>query len=240
MLFEPIFYASLLLCAFAFIEVLYNFRKNTLLKVCFLLIISSLFVMNYFSFVDVSSRLEVMLVKTVRLVYVCSTMLCIVHLVTTKIPNWLIILTSLSCFLIVGLRIYNFNQIDIESQQLSNQVFSVGTEFRTPNLFARFVIFTLAFTAMTITFYYYRKFLIKIDRESAYYRQISRWIICMVTPFFLLTIFGVLGNLSLIQKTASPYLFLVFSCTVICSILLRPRVLNTNPYADIRRGFSAA
>lgn len=238
--FEPIFYACLLLCVTAFLEVLYNFRKNSLLKVCFLLIIASLFVMNYFSFVTVSSRLQVVLVKTVRLVYVCSTMLCVVHLVTTQIPRWLIILTSLSCFLIVGLRIYYFNQIDIESQRLSNQVFSVGTEFQTPHLFARYVIFTLATIALSITFYYYRIFLIKINRESAYYKRISRWVMCLVTPFFLLTIFGVLGNLNLIQKTTSPYLFLVFSCTILFSILLRPRVLNTSLYGEISRGFSVA
>lgn len=229
--FKPLFYACLVLCVIVFFEVLVNLRKNPLLKVCFLLIIVSLFVMNYFSYVTVGTRVQFVFVKFMRLVYVCSTMLAVVHLVTSKIPRWLILLTTFAFFFFTGLRIFKFNDIDIESQApYANQIFSIGREFHTPSPMARNIALVLVSLAVVITFYHYRKFLLKINRENTHSGYLSGWIISIVLPFFLLTIFGVLGLLNVFQPYVSPLLFSLFSCTIIFSILLRPRFLNDTAY----------
>jgi hypothetical protein len=233
--FEPLFYAYLVLCVAVFLDVLITFRKNSLLKLYFLLIIASLFVMNYFSYVSVANRFQFVFVKATRVVYVCTTMLAIIHLVSPKTPRWIILLVSISSLYLVGLRIFYFNEIDVQSQVLSNPVFSVGAEFHSPHPVAKYLVFTLAMTAVAITFYYYRLFLMKMDREAVYYKHLSRWVICMVVPFFLLIIFGVLCNLNIFQKAESSYLFSFFSYTIIFSLLLRPKFLNTTSYAEVCR-----
>lgn len=231
--FKPVFYACLVLCVFVFFEVLFSIRKNSLLKICFLLILSSLFVMNYFSIVPVENRLQFVLVKAMRLIYACSTMLAIIHMVTPKIPRWIIGIISISTVFLIGIRVFFFNEIDIEGQSPSaNQVFSVGHEFYTPHPVMRYIAFTLVTVAVGITFYYYRRFFMKMNKEAVYYKQLSRWIISIVLPFFLLTIFGVLGIFHVFQQSASHYLFSFFSCTIVFSILFRPRFLNSTSYFD--------
>lgn len=234
MKFEPLFYVYLVLCVTVFLEVLLNFRKNTFLKTCFLLIISSLFVMNYFAYTGVESRVQFVVTKSMRVIYVCSTMLAIVHLVSPKIPRWVIAIIVPSAIFAIGLRIFLFNQINLQNQPLqANQVFSVGAEFNSPHLVARYLVFALVIVAMAITFYYYRLLLMRINRESVHYKPLIRWIIAMVVPFFLLTIFGVLGTLNVLPESVSFYLFSFFSCTIIFSILARPRFLNTTSYLEI-------
>lgn len=228
---KAVFYACLLLCIIAFIDVLISVKQNRSLKVCLLLIIISLFVMNYFSFVTVANRLQLVLVKTMRLVYATSTMLLMINLVTPKIPKWIITFTTLSAIFLVGLRIFYFHEIDIESQvSHSSQVFSVGPELYNPSMILRYSVFTLASIVVGITFHYYRRFFVSMNREDLHYRPLSRWIISIVMPFFLLIIFGILGLLNIFPDDASPYLFAIFSCTIVFSILLRPKFLNKNSF----------
>jgi NADH:ubiquinone oxidoreductase subunit 5 (subunit L)/multisubunit Na+/H+ antiporter MnhA subunit len=156
-------------------------------------------------------------------------MLTIVHLVTPKIPRWIIGLTVFSALFLTGLRILYFNEIIIESPgSNSSPVFYVGPEFSLPIPFARYLALILAGFGAAITFYYYRLFFMKMNREDAEYKHLSRWIISMVLPFFLLVIFGILGTLDVLQKSLSPYLFSIFSCIIIFSILFRPKFLNTS------------
>ena len=231
--FRLIFFAYLALCAFVFFEVLVKFRKNSLLKICFLLILSSLFVMNYFSYAGVSNRLQFLLVKSMRIIYVCSTMLTIIHLVTPKIPRWIIGMTMFSVVFLIGMRVFYFNEIAIKTPaSFSSQVFSVGPEFNVPIPFVRYPAFALATLVAVITFYYYRLFFLKMNREDIHYKQLSRWIISMVLPFFLLVIFAALGSLDVFQESMSPYLFSIFSCTIIFSILFRPKFLNTTSFLN--------
>ena len=228
------FYVNLVLCALVFVEVLFTFRKNALLKVYFLLIIGSLFAMNYFACTGVTTRFLFILAISMRIMYVCSTILAIIHLVHAKIPRWFIWFVALSVPFIIGIRLYYYDQIDIEKlSQLPNQVFTVGAEFYTPKTAARYAIIALAITAIIITWYYYRQFLMRVNRESPYYKQVTRWIISLVIPFFLLTIFGILGNLGMFSQTASSYLFSFFNCFIMFSFLLRPRILNTRSYLEI-------
>lgn len=233
---EPklLFYTNLVLSAIVFLEVVITVRKNTFLKVCFLLIIASLFTMNYFAITEVANRFEFVFVKAMRLLYACSTLLILVYMVNPKIPKWLIWLITFSCITIIGLRIYYFDQINIENfARMPNQVFSVGPEFYTSKPVARIAVFGLAVTGISIAFYYYRLFLMRINYESAHYKHLSRWIVSLVVPFFLLTIFGMLGNLGLFSQTLSAYLFSFFNCVIIFSLLLRPRILNTGSLRDI-------
>jgi len=170
----------------------------------------------------------------VRIVYVCSTILTIIHLVNAKIPRWFIWLIVISVPTVIGLRIYYYDQIDIEKlSQLPNQAFAVGAEFYTPKMMGRYIVFALAITAIVITWYYYRLFLMRIDRESPYYKHLTRWIVSLVIPFFLLTIFGILGNLGMFSQTVSSYLFSCFNCIILFSFLLRPGILNTRSYPEI-------
>jgi len=229
--FKLLFFAYLALCAIAFFEVLLTIRQNSLLKICFLLILSSLFVMNYYSYVGVSTRLQFIVVKCMRIIYVCSTMLTIIHLVTPKIPKWIIGFIAFSVCFLIGLRIYYFNQIAIENlNTISSQIFSVGPEFYSPIPAARYAALVLATVGAGVTFYYYRQFFLKMNREDIYYKHLSRWIISMVLPFFLLIIFGAMGNMEFFQDSVSPFLFSIFSCTIIFSILFRPKFLNTTTY----------
>jgi hypothetical protein len=228
------FYVNLVLCAIVFLEVLFTCRKNTLLKVYFLLIIGSLFAMNCFACTGVTTRLQFILAISMRIIYVCSTILAIIHLVNAKIPRWFIWFIALSVSFIIGIRVYYYDQIDIEKlSHLPNQVFMVGAEFYTPKLAARYTIIALAITTIIITWYYYRQFLIRVNRESPYYKQVTRWIISLVIPFFLLIIFGILGNLGMFSQTLSSYLFSFFNCIIMFSFLLRPRILNTRSYPEI-------
>ena len=231
--FKPIFYAYLVLCVIVFFEVLITIKKNSLLKICFLLIIASLFVMNYFSYISVTSRLQFVLVKCMRLIYVCSTMIAVIHLTTPKIPRWIIAAIIIFSFFLIGLRIFNFNEIAIETKEpFSSHIFSVGPEFSTPYPFARYAVFLLATLVTALTFYYYRKFILKMNKEEIYYKQFYRWIISMVIPFFLLVIFGVFGTLQIVDESLSPYLFSLFSGITIFSILFRPKLLNTTSYSQ--------
>lgn len=233
---EPrlLFYLNLVLCVIAFLDILFRFRKNPLLKLCFLIIIASLFVMNYYEHVGVTTRLEVFAAKLMRLLYVCSTMLVIIYLVSPKIPRWTIWVIALSASLIIGIRAYYFNQIDIENlSQVPNQVFSIGGEFYAPKLFARVTILGLAIMAIVIGFYYYRLFLTRMNWESPYYKQLLWWIISIVVPFFLIIIFGIVGNLGIFNYKFSSLLFSFFSTIIIFSILLRPKFINTTPFSEI-------
>ena len=225
--FKLLFYLYQVLCVIVFFEVLFTIRKNLFLKACFLLMISSLFVMNYFSYVHVGSRLQFVLVKTMRIIYIASTMLAIIRMVTPKIPHWIITFISLSVFFLVGLRIFYFNEINIESQSvLSNQVFSVGQEMYNPHPLLRYTVLCLTAAAAGLTFFYYRQFFMQMNKDNIHYLQLSRWIISMVVPFFLLIIFGVLGLMDVFHESVSPLLFSFFSFIIIFSILLRPKFLN--------------
>jgi hypothetical protein len=231
---QLLFCANLVLCAIVFLELLFTFRKNSLLKVCLLLIIASLFAMNYYAWMGVTTRFHFMVSRSMRLIYVCSTMLAIVYLVSPKIPKWVIWLLVVSVTVVTSLRIFYYDQIDIETMsQLPNQVFSVGAEFYSPKLFIRYTIFGLAIVATIIAFYYYRQFLITINWESPHYKQLLWWIISLVVPFFLLTIFGMLGSLGIFNLRFSAVLFSLFSCIIILSILLRPRFLNKRSYLEV-------
>jgi hypothetical protein len=221
---QLLFFPNLLLCIAVFLELLFTFKGNSLLKVCFLLVIASLFVMNYFAYTGVATRFHVILVKSMRLVYVCSTLLAIIHLVSPKIPRWIIWFIVFSVAIIIGIRVLYYNQIDIESlSHLPNQVFSVGWEFYAPKPVARYTVFGLAIVAISIAFYYYRLFVLRINLESPYSKHLFWWIISLTVPFFLITIFGILGTLGVYNQKFSSYLFSFFSCIIIFSILLRPR-----------------
>lgn len=229
-------YVNMVLCTIVFFEVLFTFRKNSLLKVYFLLIIGSLFAMNYFASTGVASRPWFLVSVAMRIIYVVSTILAIIHLVHGKIPRWFIWFAGLSVPFILGIRVYYYDQIDIEKlSHLPNQVFTVGTEFYTPKPGIRFTIIAIAMSAIIIAYYYYRLFLMRINRESPYYKQLTRWIVSLVIPFFLLTIFGIMGGLGMFSQTLSAYLFSFFNCIIMFSFLLRPRILNTRSYPEINQ-----
>jgi hypothetical protein len=226
---QPIllYYANLLLCTLVFIDLLVKFRKNPLLKLYLLLVIASIFAMNYFAITGVSTKIQFIFVKFLRLVYVCSTLLALIHLVHSKIPRWFIGLIIFSALTITGLRIAYFDQIKIDTlPNISNQIFSVGIEFYSPKPGPRYMILGLSIVAIIIAYSYYRRLLIKLNWESPHYKHLSWWVISLVAPFFLLTIFGILGNLQIFDEDLSPYLFAFFSCTTICSFVVRSRFLD--------------
>lgn len=221
---QLLFLPNLVLCVIVFLDILFTFKESSLLKVCFLLIIASLFVMNYFAYTGVTTRFQVVVVKSMRIIYACSTMLAIIHLVTPKIPRWIVWFIVFSVAILIGIRIFYYNQIDIESlSHLPNQVFSVGWEMYAPKLVARYTVFGMAAVAIAIAFYYYRLFVLRINLESPYSRHLFWWIISLTVPFFLLTIFGILGTMRVYNQKFSSYLFSFFSCIIIFTILLRPR-----------------
>lgn len=128
-----LYYANLFLCGMVFLELLFSFRKNPALKVYFLLIVASLFVMNYFAITGIDTRIQFIFARFMRLVYACCTLLALTHLVQPKIPRWLIGLIAFSTLIITGLRIVYYNDINIQAlPNIPNHVFSVGAEFYAP------------------------------------------------------------------------------------------------------------
>jgi hypothetical protein len=229
------FYLNLLLCVIVFIELLVTYKKKSLLKVYFLLIIASLFAMNYFAVTGVETRVGFMLVKLIRMVYVCSTLLAIIYLVHPKVPRWIIGTIILAVVIAVSFRVYYYDQIDIERlSKLPNQVFLVGTELYAPKPEVRYTVFALTMVVVLIAYYYYRLYLIRMNRDSANYKQQARWIISFVSPFFLLTTFNILGNLGILNPTVSSYLFALFSFMIIFSFLLRPGFGDKVSYSNMK------
>ena len=222
-----LFYINLLLCGIVFFELLLTYRKNSILKLYFLLIVASLISMNYFAIAGIATRTQFIFAKFMRFTYVCSILLVLIQLVYQKIPRWFIALAVVSAATINGIRLAYFEQINIQAlPNTPNHVFSVGSEFYAPISGARYIVLGLAIVAIIIAYYYYRRLLMKLDMDSVYYNQLSRWIISLVAPFFLLVIFGILGNLQMFNETVSSYLFAIFSCASICSFVLRPRFLD--------------
>lgn len=219
-----LYWSNLLLCGFVFVELLVTFRKNPLFKFYLILIIVSLFAMNYFALTGVTTRAQFILVKFARLVYVCGTLLTLIHLVHSKVPRWFIGLVTFAAVGITTMRIIYYNQINMEA--VANPVFSVGIEFYSPKPTLRYIALALSFIAIIIAYSYYRRLLMQLNWEQVQHKHLSRWVIALVIPFFLLTIFGILGNLKVFNETISSYLFAVFSCTTICSLVLRPRFLD--------------
>ena len=229
--FKLLYFAYLVLCVIAIFDILFTIRKNSLLKICFLLIIFSVFVMNYFTYISITNRFQFVLVKCMRLVYACSLMLAVIHLVTGRIPRWVTGIITFSTIFLIGIRIYFFDRIAIDVQSpLASQIFAVGPELNSPAPFARYAVFALAALVTALTFYYYRVFLLTMSIENIDHKHFSRWILSMVIPFFLLVIFGILGTLNLYPQSLSQYLFSLFSFIVIFSILFRPKMLNTTSY----------
>jgi hypothetical protein len=231
MQFKLLFLVYIVLCIIALFDVLFTMRKNSLLKICILLIISSLFVMNYFSYLNTLNRFQILMVKCVRIVYACSTMLIVVQQVTPKIPKWIIGITTFSAIFLIGLRIFFFERIIVDSQSpFASQIFAVGPEFDSPVPFAKYSVYALVVFATLLTFYFYRKFFMAMSIDDFNYKLITRWILSLVIPFFLLVIFGIVGSLQMYEHSTSAYLFSLFSFIVIFAIMFRPKFLNTTSY----------
>lgn len=234
-----LYYVNLLLCGIVCLELLFTFRKNSMLKLYFLLIVGSLFVMNYFVVTGVTTRPQFILAKFARLIYVCSTLLALVRLVQQKIPRWLNGLILFSVLIITGMRLALYNQINIEAlPNVPNPVFSVGGEFYSAQPVPRYITLALAMLAIIVAYYYYRRLLMKLNMESAQYTYLLLWIISLVVPFFMLTIFGILGNLQIFNEIISSYLFAFFSCSTVCSFILRPRFLDKDVLQENSRNNS--
>ncbi len=183
--------------------------------------------MNYFSYVDITNRVQFILVKSMRMVYVCSTLLVIVHLLSPNIPRWIKGMVAFSLTFLIGIRLYYFRQIDIERHLSGNNlVFTVSNEFYNPSGLLRICVLCLLMLAAAITLYYYREFSNKSYYDNIYYKRLSKWIISLIVPFLILIGFGVLLIIHVFQEALSPYLFSFFSCTIILSILFRPKFLN--------------
>ncbi|MBL7698985.1 MAG: helix-turn-helix domain-containing protein [Chitinophagaceae bacterium] len=225
--FKPLYYSCLVLCVIIFFEVLINIRKNSLLKVCFLVIVASLFVMNYFSYNDVSNRAQLILIKISRGVYLTSVLMAIIHLISPKIPRWIVWLCVGALVFFTGARIYNYNIIDFEQHaHNANLIFSSGKEFYSTQYFIRAMIFMMIVMVCGITSYYYHRFLKKPHKNNIYYKQLSVWITFFIAPYILLIVFGMLWILNIIQETPATYLFSFFSLTSLLAILFRPKFLN--------------
>ncbi len=229
-----LYYANLLLCGMVFLELVFTFRKNPMLKVCFLLIVASLFVMNYFAVTGIDTRVQFVFARFMRLVYATCTLLALAHLVQRRIPRWMIVYIAFTAVIITGLRLAFYDQINIQAlPDVPNHVFSVGVECYTPKLLPRILILSLAMFSIVIGYYYYRRLLMKLNYDSVNHKHLSRWVIAMVVPFFMLTIFGILGNLKIVDETLSVYLFAIFSCTTVCSLVLRPKFLDSGMIREI-------
>ncbi len=225
--FKPLYYACLVLCLIIFFEVLINIRKNSLLKVSFLVIIACLFVMNYFSYNDVTERYQVILIKTTRGLYLSAVLLTIIHLVSTKIPRWIVWLSVGAMSALVASRIYLYHAIDLEQQlSNSNQIFSSKGEFYSTQYLMLVFLFALLGTVAAITIYYYVRFIRKPLQENKYYRQLSLWIVFIIIPYLLLILYGMLWILNIVRETPATYLFSFFSLTTLLAILFRPKFLN--------------
>jgi hypothetical protein len=228
---QPIllYYANLVLCGVMFVELIMTLKKNPALKLYLLLTIASLIAMNYFAVTGVSNRIQFIIAKFVRFVYVSGTLLALTHLVQQKIPRWLIGLIAFGAVITTGVRIFYYDEINMKAlSNVPTHVFTVGAELTTPKAGPRFIILGLAIIAIIIAYHYYRRLLMKLDMESAHYKQLSRWIISLVVPFFLLVIFTIMGNLQMFNEAISSYLFAVFSSASVCSFVLRPRFLDKN------------
>src|SRR5688572_7467359 len=100
-----IYYACLALCVIGFLQVLSTVKTNMALKIYLLVIIASLFVMNLFSFADITSRSELIIVKTMRTIYVGSTMLMTVKMIKSTVPKWMNVFALSAMVFIIGIRI---------------------------------------------------------------------------------------------------------------------------------------
>jgi hypothetical protein len=228
MLFKLLFVICMVLCIIALFDVLLTMKKNSLLKVCMLVIIASLFVMNYFSYAGNLNRLQILMIKCARIVYASGIMLIVIQHVTPKIPKWIIGFITFSIVFLIGLRVFYFDRIALDMQPpFASQVFAVGPELNSPVPFVRYSVYALVGFVTLLTFYFYRKFFLAKGIDDDNYNLITRWIMSSVTPFFLLIIFGVLGSLGLYEQSVSAYLFSFFSFTAIFAILFRPRIVNT-------------
>ena len=184
--------------------------------------------MNYFSYLDNLNRLQVLMIKCVRVAYACGTILIVIQHATPKIPKWIIGVVSFSAIFLIGLRIFYFDRLLVNQKSpFASQVFDVGPELSTPVPFVRYSVYALVVFFTFLTFYFYRKFFMRISLDDNNYKLVGRWIMTLVIPFFLLVIFGILGSLGLYEESISTLLFLMFSFVAISAILFRPRVLNT-------------
>jgi hypothetical protein len=157
-----------------------------------------------------------------------SALLIIIQLVSLKIPRWFIWTTLSSFIFLTGLRIYYYNQIDLEYYgKGSNLVFSVANEFYNPLPVGRIILFFLLLLGTGIILYYYGNFKKKSNKDNIYYKQLSWWIVSFIAPFLMLIFFGMLSILKIWNDFLSAYLFSFFSFTIILSILFRPKFLNT-------------
>ncbi len=119
------------------------------------------------------------------LLYLCSTMLAIIHLVT-KSSQMDHCFNYTFVFFVIGLRIFYFDQIDIESQARSfrTMCFSWRISFILLSCCTLYGVCNSNCCYVNYAFYYYRLFLMKINREAAYYKHLSLWIRSMMVPFF--------------------------------------------------------
>lgn len=232
---EPVllYYINLVLCGIVGLELLITFRKNPVLKIYFLMIVASLFVMNYFAITGIETREAFIFARFMRLVYVAGTLLAIIHIADQKIPGWISALIIFAAVTFTSLRIFYYDQINIKAlPNIPNHVFSVGGEFYSPKPGPRYLALALSMVAIGIAYYYYRRLLLKLDMDLPRHKHLSRWIISLVLPFFLLTIFGILGNLQIFDAPLSSYLFALFGCITICSFVFRPRFLDTGNWDE--------
>jgi AraC-like DNA-binding protein len=186
-----------------------------------------MFVMNYFSYNDITNRAQLILIKTCRGVYLTGVLMTIIHLVSPKIPRWIVWLCICSMVFFTGARIYNYNIIDFEQQaHNANLIFSSGKEFYSTQYFMRSMIFAVITIVCGITGYYYYRFLKKPHKDNIYYRQLSVWITFIIAPYIMLILFGMFWILNIIHETPATYLFSFFSVTTLLAILFRPKFLN--------------
>ena len=225
-----LFYSFLVLCFLVFFDVLINIKKVSLLKILLLLIISSLFIMNYYALTSITNRPQFILIKAMRIVYFCSTLILIIHLAGLKIRHWISLLLFISATFLIGMRLYYYNEINIEEIKPGGYIFSVGYEFNRPIWLIRFILFVLLNLAMAITIYYFLLPSKKNLKKNQYYRHLNQWINFLSIPFFLLMFFGMLSIFNILKEFPySSSLFSLFSFISISAILFRPRFLNTLP-----------
>jgi len=232
---KHLFLVYIVLCLIAFFDVLFKMRKNSMLKICILVIITSLFAMNYFSYLHSLNRFQILMVKCMRIVYACSTMLIIIQRVTPKVPGWIIGTIASSAVFLIGIRIYYFDRIatDIQSP-FASQIFSVGPELDSPVPLIRHSVYALVAFVTGLTFYFYRKFFISLSIDDNHSKVVSRWILLLAIPFFFLIIFCILGSLQMYDQPTSAYLFSIFSFIVVFSILFRPKLLNNTSFFQMQ------
>ena len=228
--FKPLFYSYLVICLIVFFDVLINVKKKSLLKICFLLIIAGLFVMNYFSYTEIMSRSQFVLVKSMRYLYLSSTILLIIHISSSKISRWIISLMLISFIILIGMRLFYFNEIDLlHHQSENNLVFSIAYEFYKPLPVFRFALLGILGLVLAILLYYCSIIFKKSYTNNMYYNQLCRWVIFFITPSFLLILFGIFSLLNIFNHSfPSGYIFSLFSLLIVISILFRPKFLNSS------------